>query len=556
MIQRTSNEMTVGVVVLTHTQDHLVECLESIAAQTHQPARVVVVDNASPRSHSATDLCWRFPVETIRLDEPVSPSAARNRGCELLDDCDAIMCFDGDDIMKPALLDSYRRDLRATGVDVVFGAAELFGTDEGIWFPGAELGRKPNLRNRSYIPINALFLRRLWEQVGGFDPEQLFFEDWDFWLSCATVGASFHGVSEPLWRYRRHDASQVARATIEAKDEMRSRIYHKHLDYIRGPFQWRRALRIVEKAGEKAAQLLHPVALARLIGGRAVRCIASFGPSARRQLWPRRNHPPLYEGSWFDDLLWGQTFNPVMRAIWLAGRRRRVSATGATVIVVSWNTCEVLKSVLGAVREHSPAGTKIIVIDNGSSDGTAEWLRDQELTDRCVLLPFNIGHGRGLDIGFALATTETVITLDSDAFPFRDDWLDILTEPLEQSSVQAAGMWGKRNRLHPACAAFRRTAFYDARMSFTNYTPWMDRGEAPVFGENSWDTAELLFERIGPDRVVLHPVSANEHGGSTMSNAVYHHEQMTTVQIDLPKLDAQSRRESWNRAVEDLLAAD
>lgn len=550
----------VGVVVITHTQNYLVECLDSVVSQTTRASRVIVVDNASPAERSASSICANYPIETLRLDVPVSPSEARNLGCAALADCPIIVCFDGDDVMKPTFIDTYKRALIEQNVDVVYGAATLFGAADGVWFPGEGQGRKPNLRRRNFIPANVMFRRELWDRVGGFDRDQLFFEDWDFWLSCVTIGATFHAISTPLWGYRRHESSQVARASAADKDAMRSRIWHKHLAYIRGPLQWRRGLRILEKTyleikDTAMPSMLMPSPLIRSLGGRASRLVGQTGPVLRQRFFANRDHPPLYEGSCIDDILWGQTFNPVMRAIWFAGKHRPARRPGATVVVVSWNTCEVLKSVLAAVREHSPSNTQIIVIDNGSSDGTQDWLRTQDLTDRCVLLPFNIGHGRGLDIGFALAKTDVVVTLDSDAFPFTNTWLETLTEPLDNTTVQAAGMWGKRDRLHPACAAFRRTAFYDARMSFTNYTPWMDRGEAPVFGENSWDTAELLFERIGRDRVVLHPVEATEHGGSTMSNAVYHHEQMTTVQIDLSALDVETRQESWDRAVEDLLAS-
>ena len=296
-----------------------------------------------------------------------------------------------------------------------------------------------------------------------------------------------------------------------------------------------------------------PEQVARRLGGGLARTISTLGTAIRTRFFPNRERPHLYEGSILDDLLWGQVFNPIMRIVWWWGRGRRATRPGVTVVIVSWNTREVLASVVEAIRHHSPTDTQIIVIDNGSTDGSREWLKTDAPIDRRVLLPFNVGHGRGLDIGFALARTETVVTLDSDAFPFSADWLDVLLEPLHDEAIDAAGMWGRRDRLHPACAAFRRSSFYAARVSCNNYAPWMDRGEEPEFGINSWDTAELLFERIGRDRVTLHPIEYSEHGGITMSDVVYHHEQMTTVQTDMPVATGAARRAAWDGAVSDLL---
>lgn len=298
---------------------------------------------------------------------------------------------------------------------------------------------------------------------------------------------------------------------------------------------------------------MNPKRLGRRLGGGFACVLAAFGRTIRTRFFSNRERPPLYEGTILDDLLWGQVFNPIMRVLWWWGRRRRGIRPGVSVVIVSWNTRDILESTVTSIRRHSPADTAIIVIDNGSTDGSREWIKAQASIDRCVLLPFNIGHGRGLDMGFALAKTDTVVTLDSDAFPFADHWLDVLRDPLRDDSIDAVGMWGRRDRLHPACAAIKRRSFYDARTTCNNHAPWLDRGEEPEFGVNSWDTAELLFERLGRDRVILHPVERSEHGGITMCDAVYHHEQMTTVQTDMPAAVGAERRDLWDRAVADLL---
>lgn len=255
-----------------------------------------------------------------------------------------------------------------------------------------------------------------------------------------------------------------------------------------------------------------------------------------------------------DDLLFGQPVNTLMRVVRWLGQRRPPNASGVSVVVVNWNTLGVLRVTLGAIRRHSPADTEIVVIDNGSTDGSWEWLRTRPLDIRAVRLPVNIGHGRGLDIGMALVRSPVVVTLDSDAFPYSDAWLEVLLKPINEDGCSAAGLWGRRDRLHPACSAMRRDAYFRTGMSFTNHAPFLDRNEEPVFLENTWDTGELLFLRLGSDQVHLFPADRSPYGGVTMADVVYHHEGFTTMTMFEEDLrDRATHGPAWTRAVAGLL---
>jgi glycosyltransferase involved in cell wall biosynthesis len=157
-----------GVIIVTHTADYLEECLRSVANQTVAPSATVLVDNASG-TDEVHDIARRYRITTIRLDSPVTPSAARNIACSALADCDLVVNLDGDDIMKPRFLEVYWLTARDRQADVVFGAAELTGTATGVEFNRQKLGPKPDLRRGNYVPINSLFKWRLWREVGGFD---------------------------------------------------------------------------------------------------------------------------------------------------------------------------------------------------------------------------------------------------------------------------------------------------------------------------------------------------------------------------------------------------
>ena len=100
--------MRIGVVVPVYNRRGLVrECLESIAAQTRAPERVVIVDDASTDGtsdgieewigHSAGTIDWNLRRSTTNG----GPSRARNVAMAELDDCDTIAFLDSE--LAPAL---------------------------------------------------------------------------------------------------------------------------------------------------------------------------------------------------------------------------------------------------------------------------------------------------------------------------------------------------------------------------------------------------------------------------------------------------------------------
>ena len=103
----------------------IVRCLQSVAAQTYERVRLIVVDNASTDDTRSRVADWmsanagRF-VETCLLDEPRSgANAARNCGLRAVTD-GYVAFFDSDDEMSPdfltQMLETLRKDTAAQWV--------------------------------------------------------------------------------------------------------------------------------------------------------------------------------------------------------------------------------------------------------------------------------------------------------------------------------------------------------------------------------------------------------------------------------------------------------
>jgi N-acetylglucosaminyl-diphospho-decaprenol L-rhamnosyltransferase len=104
-----------------------------------------------------------------------------------------------------------------------------------------------------------------------------------------------------------------------------------------------------------------------------------------------------------------------------------------SVIVVSFNTREYLRRSLESIESHH----EVIVVDNGSTDGSPEMVRGAFPAVRLIEQE-NLGFGCGNNAGLAVATGELALLLNSDA-EAKPGAIDRLADSLESGIVAAGG---------------------------------------------------------------------------------------------------------------------
>ena len=87
-----------------------------------------------------------------------------------------------------------------------------------------------------------------------------------------------------------------------------------------------------------------------------------------------------------------------------------------SVIIPCYNECASIRQIVQALRDGPVRSLEIIAVDDGSTDGTREILRDElePAGVRVVLHPSNQGKGAALRTGFAMATGAIVVVQDAD----------------------------------------------------------------------------------------------------------------------------------------------
>jgi hypothetical protein len=275
---------------------------------------------------------------------------------------------------------------------------------------------------------------------------------------------------------------------------------------------------------------------------------------------------PPWRATVLDDVVMNRPLNLLFRVL----RRRvllRVRAPlpglrlrrGVTIAIVNWNSLDLLKDVVRAIeRFGAPAAgrVEILVVDNGSEDGSRRWLRAQRHHGRlrAVLLPTNVFHGPAMDLAFLLSRTEYTVALDVDAFPIRPGWLDTLLEPLQRHKF-VAGAEAARGYIHPCCLAMRTEYFARRRHTFTAHVGTWDPAR---LGRDEWDTGESITRREGLDRAapfVRTRVRGPMQLGSVFGNFVYHNGASTRLRsdVEIEGIDRADAEDAWTEAVTEFL---
>lgn len=109
---------------------------------------------------------------------------------------------------------------------------------------------------------------------------------------------------------------------------------------------------------------------------------------------------------------------------------KETPAAGASplvsMVMLTWNQLEYTRNCLASILQTVSIPFELIVVDNGSTDGTREWLRQQAAADlriRLVENDENRGFAAGCNQGMQLAKGQYILLLNNDLVLY-DGWLE------------------------------------------------------------------------------------------------------------------------------------
>ena len=171
-----------------------------------------------------------------------------------------------------------------------------------------------------------------------------------------------------------------------------------------------------------------------------------------------------------------------------------------TVIIPVWNGRVLLETALARLRAQTWPPAEIVVVDNGSIDGSAE--AAERTGARVIRMGGNTGFSRAVNRGVAESRTAWVAIMNNDVEP-APDWLERLAEAMSQS-----GAWFATGKILQALPKDRLDGTFD--LLCRGACAWRagnGRADGPTFSQprTIWCaplTAALfrkeLFTRLGP----------------------------------------------------------
>ena len=105
-----------------------------------------------------------------------------------------------------------------------------------------------------------------------------------------------------------------------------------------------------------------------------------------------------------------------------------------TICLVNYKTEELTRLCLRSIRKYTHYPHEVIVIDNGSADGSLEYLRSLDWITLIERSPEEMtgtgswAQGTALDMGLKACKTEYFLAMHSDAIVHKDGWLSEFVE--------------------------------------------------------------------------------------------------------------------------------
>lgn len=135
---------------------------------------------------------------------------------------------------------------------------------------------------------------------------------------------------------------------------------------------------------------------------------------------------------------WPNEKNPIQYHVTAKKPSLKFREASVTILILSYNTWRYTKEAIERIKSNTVIPHKILVIDNGSTDGTVEHLHADDtifhIENSC-----NLGFAGGFNIGLALVDTPYFIISNSDVLVTKN-WLKKMSEHLnDDPNLMAIG---------------------------------------------------------------------------------------------------------------------
>jgi glycosyltransferase involved in cell wall biosynthesis len=229
-----NNKPLVSIIVPCYNQsEFLPEALESVLYQSYEKWECIIVNDGSPDNTDTVAKSWLAKDKRYKylFQENAGVSNARNSGITQSNG-EFILPLDADDKISPDYVELAVKELESNqNLKLVYCNASKFGDEDLIWKLD-EFSLK-NLAKFNMIFCSALYRRRDWDLIGGYDNKMITgFEDWEFWISILKSEGEVKKLDIIGFYYRILYNSRTKQLTPDKEKVLYEYMSIKHADFF------------------------------------------------------------------------------------------------------------------------------------------------------------------------------------------------------------------------------------------------------------------------------------------------------------------------------------
>jgi GT2 family glycosyltransferase len=165
-----------------------------------------------------------------------------------------------------------------------------------------------------------------------------------------------------------------------------------------------------------------------------------------------------------------------------------------SITIVTWNSAQYLEACFASIEQQDCGELEVIIVDNASTDGTRELLRQAELRCRVIYNERNVGFAAGQNQAIRASGGDWVLCLNPDVVLSADFVRQMVAAG--EAHPEAGSVCGKLLRWDPVSELHKTNIIDSTGIYFTRNMRHLDRG-AEEADRGQYDRPQYVFGASG-----------------------------------------------------------
>ena len=157
----------------------------------------------------------------------------------------------------------------------------------------------------------------------------------------------------------------------------------------------------------------------------------------------------------------------------------------ASIVILGYNRLDMTRACIDSILASTPQPFELVFVDNGSVDGTPDWVQNRIKAAKVIRNKENVGIPRGRNQGIKATTADLIVVMDNDV-EVRPGWLDDLIAETRNADAAGIEAWQIDRNFNASWKCVRQGERFD-----------YIGGACTIFKRKVFEVAGLLDEGFG-----------------------------------------------------------